>query len=89
MKNVRRVINWIAVGLLIVAIVQELRKPPAERTWHGRVVGFVPYDLRVPTLARARATFWNPGNSRLVVPTLFGVGWSLNLHALVDTLRIV
>ncbi len=87
MKNVRRLINLIAVSLLIASIVQELRKPPEERTWHGLVAGFVPYDLRVPTLARARLTFWNPSSSRLVVPTLFGVGWTFNLHALAETIR--
>jgi len=30
----------------VVAIVQELRKPPDERTWHGKVADFVPYDFR-------------------------------------------
>ncbi len=87
LKNVRRLISWIAFGLLVASVVQELRKPSAERTWHGRVAGVVPYDLRIPTLERLRATFWNPDNPRVLVPTLFGVGWSVNLYALLDPLR--
>ena len=45
------------------AIVRELRKPPEERTWHGTVVGFVPYDFRRLTMDRLRATYWNPEGS--------------------------
>jgi hypothetical protein len=43
-----------AVALVAAAVVKELRKPPAERTWHGRVAGVVPYDFRRPTVARLR-----------------------------------
>jgi hypothetical protein len=86
-KTFRRLLNWIAFGLLIASVVQELRKPPTERTWHGRVVGFVPYDLRIPTWDRVRATFWNPDNPHVVVPTVFGVGWSVNFYALANALR--
>lgn len=86
LKNVRRLINLIALGLLVASVVKELRKPAAERTWHGCVVGFVPYDLRLPTLARIRETLWNPTNPRLLVPTVFGVGWSVNFHALLASI---
>ncbi len=46
---------------------------------HGRVLGLVPYDLRPPTLARARKRLWNVRDGRFLVPTLFGVGWAVNL----------
>ncbi|HLZ07790.1 MAG TPA: DUF5808 domain-containing protein, partial [Chloroflexota bacterium] len=69
-------------------IVQELRKPAAERTWHGTVAGIFPYDLRVPTGERIRATFWNPDNPNIIVPTLFGVGWTLNAGALLRPRRV-
>src|SRR5262245_13300835 len=50
---------WAA--LTLVAVITELRKPKDERTWHGTVLGFVPYDLRFPpTWARFRASLWSP-----------------------------
>ena len=65
----------------VVAIIQELRKPPDERTWHGKVADFVPYDFRIPTLERVRSTYWNP-QGPLLPGRVFGVGWTLNLGAL-------
>ena len=74
-----------AAGLALVAaaIVTEYRKPPAEREWHGRLAGFVPYDFRRPTLDRARAAMWNPESARLFYPQVFGVGWTVNVGRLV------
>ena len=65
-------------ALLVTAVVRELRMPASERTWHGRI-GFVPYDLRPPTLSRVREALWRPDDPSIVVPQPFGVGWSLNL----------
>jgi hypothetical protein len=65
----------------IVAIVQEMRKPPEERAWHGKVGGVVPYDFRKPTVDRFREAWWNP-EGPLVSAKAFGVGWVLNLGAL-------
>ncbi|MDP8952183.1 MAG: hypothetical protein M3N18_08105 [Actinomycetota bacterium] len=48
---------------------------------HGEIFGVVPYDFRPPTLARARETFWNTGDERFPLPTLFGVGWTVNLRS--------
>ena len=49
---------------------------------HGKIFGFVPYNFRPPTFARARQTFWNVGDERFLVPTFFGgVGWSANLRS--------
>jgi hypothetical protein len=81
-KNIRRIAGLISIGLLVASVVNELRLPPPERTWHGKIAGIVPYDLRVPTLARFRAAFWNPDDPRFLVPTAFGVGWSVNFSAL-------
>ena len=64
-----------------VAVVQELRKPPDERTWHGKVADLVPYDFRVPTVERMRLTYWNP-NGPLLPGKAFGVGWAFNVGAL-------
>ena len=45
---------------------------------HGKIFGLVPYDFRPPSLERARRTFWNAEDSRCLVPTFFGVGWTAN-----------
>lgn len=63
----------------VVAIVQELRKPAEQRTWHGKV-GFVPYDFRIPTVERMRDTYWNP-DGPLISGRAWGVGWAPNLGA--------
>jgi hypothetical protein len=68
-------------------IVTELRKSPDERTWHGKLAGVVPYDLRPPTLERVRSTVWNPNDPHVLVPHAFGVGWTINAAALVQRVR--
>jgi hypothetical protein len=87
MKLFSQFMRWLAVGLLAAAIIQELRKPAAERTWRGQVAGLVPYDLRWPAVDRVRAALWTPENPDLFIPTPFGVGWSINLAAVADAAR--
>jgi hypothetical protein len=71
----------IALAIIgLVAVIQELRKPPEERTWQGKVANFVPYDFRMPTLDRVKATYWNPRGPALS-GKVFGVGWAPNLGA--------
>lgn len=77
----------VTLALVVAAVFKERRKPAAQRTWHGELAGFVPYDLRRPTLARVRASVWNPESPRLFTPQAFGVGWSLNVGRLVRLLR--
>ncbi|MBV9168904.1 MAG: hypothetical protein JOZ81_02320 [Chloroflexi bacterium] len=72
--------------MLGLAIVQELRLPPEQRTWHGTLFGRVPYDLRPPTPDRFLRTFWNPDQDAVLVPTAFGVGWGVNVAALLRVL---
>lgn len=76
-----RLISWLAAALTVAAVVRELRLPAEERTWHGRIL-YVPYDFRIPTLERLRERFWAP-DQPLIVPQLFGVGWSLNVGRLI------
>ncbi len=61
------------------ALYQELKKPAAERTWHGKVAGFVPYDFRVPDLQRIKQAYWDPSSDVLFTEKVIGVGWSVNL----------
>ncbi|HEX2141069.1 MAG TPA: hypothetical protein VHK28_02175 [Candidatus Limnocylindria bacterium] len=79
---------WILRTLTMVAVVaavyRELQRPPEERTWHGRLMGKVPYDFRIPTPRRLADAWWNPGSDKVITDQPFGVGWSLNLPALLQ-----
>lgn len=79
-----RTLAWIA---LIAAIYQELKKPPAERTWHGKVAGFVPYDFRIPTIERIRSAYWDPASDRIFSDKVIGVGWAVNVPVLIRKLN--
>jgi hypothetical protein len=72
----------LGLALIAAAVGTELRKPAAERTWEGRIAGLLPYDLRPPTPARIRERLWNPEDRRILVPTVFGVGWTVNFGRL-------
>ena len=75
------------LALMVMAIVQELRKPPAERSGQGEILGFVPYDLRPPTVSRLRASVWQPESERWLLPRSLGVGWSPNVARIASVLR--
>jgi hypothetical protein len=77
-------IMWSAllVSLIVLALREQLRLPPAQRTWHGRIAGRIPYDFRRPTVERIRTTFWNKHSSQILVPQAFGIGWTINLYPL-------
>ena len=71
-----RTLAWVA---LAAAIYQELKKPAEERTWHGKVLGSVPYDFRVPTFERFRDAYWDPDTDRVFSDRVLGVGWAVNI----------
>ena len=80
-------VRWmVPVSLVGAAVAQELRKPAAERTWHGRLFGVVPYDFRPPTLARVKAAVWNPRDARIFTEHALGVGWGINLYQVKEQL---
>jgi hypothetical protein len=85
-KFSRKVLNltWGAsvAALVGMAIMEQLNRPPQERTWHGSVFG-IPYDFRPPTPERLRDEFWNKNTSRIFVPHAFGLGWGINFYPLV------
>jgi hypothetical protein len=82
--GMRRSNRWVVVVAALVgaAVVRELRQPPEQREWHGYLGGFVPYDLRPPTVERFRQSWWNPADERIFTPRDFGVGWGVNLPSL-------
>jgi hypothetical protein len=81
-KGWRGALTCLGIGLVAASVLRELSLPPGERTGHGLLFGTVPYDLRPPEPQRIAATLWDPANPRWLVPTAFGVGWTLNLAAL-------
>jgi hypothetical protein len=79
-RRLRSMARVVVLGLIVAAIAQELSKPKEDRTWHGHVLGKVPYDFRPPTLERIQEAYWNPGEERLFTDRVFGVGWAVNLY---------
>jgi hypothetical protein len=88
-ERFRRFVKLVAFGLVVAALIDQLRRDPEERTWEGSVAGIVPYDFRMPTLERARSRWWNIDDDRLFVPQVFGVGWTINLARLARLSRLV
>jgi len=41
-----------------------------------------PYDFRKPTMDRVKERFWNPDESRVFTPMVFGWGYAINLYEL-------
>jgi hypothetical protein len=80
LRGMRGAVRLTVAALVVAAVATELAKPSEERTWHGRVLGMVPYDFRVPTWERIRSAYWDPESDRLFTDRVFGVGWAVNLH---------
>lgn len=81
MQTVKNIWRLALAIIGVIAVVQELNKPPDVRTWNGKVANLVPYDFRVPTFERVRNTYWNP-DGPVVSGKVFGVGWAPNLGVL-------
>ncbi len=69
------------IGLVSLAVNQQLQRPHNERTWQGSMFG-LPYDFRFPTIERIQSTLWNKENPQLLVPKAFGMGWDINFYPL-------
>jgi hypothetical protein len=81
--------RWFWLLIVAAAVANELRKPATERQWHDRLGGVVPYDFRPPTWARVKHTLWNPDSDQILVPQVFGIGWSLNVGGLARRLGLL
>lgn len=88
-KWLSRMLQATAITLALVAVCQELERPKEEREWHGTVAGFIPYDFRIPTLEKFKEAYWNPYESRIFTPEVFGIGWAINFYALLERLRLI
>ena len=67
--------------VLAVLIVPPLLLRALGRPLSGSLLG-VPYSFELPTVGRAKQTLWSASSDRLLVPHLYGWGYSLNFHAL-------
>ena len=81
-------LKTLAVGAVIGAVYTELRKPPQRRTWHGKLLGVVPYDLRIPKLNDLRLAYWNPRSQNIFTERPLGVGWAVNVPTLLRRLGV-
>lgn len=70
------------------AIYSELRKPPAQRTWNGKLLGIVPYDFRLPSLDGIRRAYWNPRSPKVFTERPLGIGWAVNIPTLLRRLGL-
>lgn len=77
------------ITLALAAVCQELEKPREERKWHGKVTGIIPYDFRLPTIEKFKEAYWNPYESRIFTPEVFGIGWAINFYALLERVRLI
>ncbi|MBN2028265.1 MAG: hypothetical protein JW854_16060 [Actinobacteria bacterium] len=48
---------------------------------YGKILG-MPYDFRIPTPARIKERMWNPDDPRVIMPRVFGAGWTINFATL-------
>lgn len=88
LRDLGRLLRTLIVGAVIGAVYTELRKPPQRRTWHGKLLGVVPYDLRVPKLDDLRRAYWNPRSQAIFTERPLGVGWAVNVPALLSRLGV-
>jgi hypothetical protein len=87
LKTFRYLIGIVFTALAALAIYEEMKKPEEEREWHGKIANLIPYDFRMPTIERLRSKLWNPEDSRILTEHVFGVGWAINFHALLQRLQ--
>ncbi|MDQ3855599.1 MAG: hypothetical protein M3281_04300 [Chloroflexota bacterium] len=73
-------------ALAALAVVRQLRLPPEQRDWHGRI-GVVPYDFRVPSRERLLREWWQPESDRWLTDRALGIGWGLNLARIARLFR--
>jgi hypothetical protein len=84
---------WLFRTLILLAtagaIYRELRLPREQRTWHGQLLGFVPYDFRLPTPQRIRDAYFNTKSDVVFSAQPIGVGWAINVPAVLKRLGVL
>ncbi|HAX24918.1 MAG TPA: DUF5808 domain-containing protein [Thermomicrobiales bacterium] len=88
MRRIRRLAGIALAVVVGVALVDQLGRAPEDRDWHGEALG-VPYDFRLPTPDRVRQRAWNREDERVLVPRVWGVGWTINVRQFVRRLGLL
>jgi hypothetical protein len=79
---------WLARLLPLLPVLVLLIYVVRTGRWTGVLFG-LPYDLRPPTLARVKERVWNPADSRLLTPMVFGWGYTVNAYELGRRLGLI
>lgn len=88
LRDLAWLLRTVVIGAVAAAIYTELRKPPQQRTWNGRLFGVVPYDFRVPSLDDLRRAYWNPRSPKVFTDRPLGIGWAVNVPVLLRRLGV-
>jgi hypothetical protein len=86
MGKLRWFMVGIVVGLSAAAIGEELKRPPEQREWKGTVAG-VPYNFRPAEWSAIAKEYWDPTSDRIMTPHVIGLGWGVNMAAILARLR--
>ncbi len=85
--------GWLLRTMVLAAVAgalyREMRKPAAERTWNDKLLGFIPYDFRLPSLQRIRDSYWNTSSDRIFTDRPLGVGWAVNIPAVLKRVGVM
>lgn len=87
-KWLNRFVQAAVITVALMAVCHELEKPEAEREWHDKIAGVIPYDFRPPTVERFKEAYWNPYKP-VLTPQMFGIGWAINFYALLENLGVI
>ena len=63
-----------AFATAVVGLVAFMR-----RETEGELLG-IPYSFSPPTIERLKGRLWNPEDTRIFTPHIFGWGWSINFY---------
>jgi hypothetical protein len=77
----------ILLTVLAGIVYSEVRKVPGAPRFRGKALGFIPYDIRPPSLAKIPGTYWDPHEPRIFTGRVSGIGWSINFAALVERMK--
>jgi hypothetical protein len=87
MKRLNTALSVLMLAAFASAVLEQLRRPPAERTWRGKAFEVIPYDFNVPTVERLKDAYWNPASSQIITERPLGIGWAVNFAALYNWLQ--
>jgi hypothetical protein len=82
MSGPRRLLTWIALIVTAMAVWEQLRRPMTVQPTPNTVGRNRRSSSGFHHRERARSRWWNPDDERLFLPTVFGVGWTVNLARL-------